>query len=61
MLGRVDKHAVSHVEATHIKAANVGLEFDYVAHALFWGFENALGAWFRGVAIVMRETGTTRW
>src|SRR5215472_2044907 len=58
MLGRVDKHAVSHVEATHIKAANVGLEFDYMAHALFGGFEHALGTWFRGVAIVMCEAGT---
>jgi hypothetical protein len=33
VLGRVDKHMVSHVEATHIETANVGLEFHYVVHA----------------------------
>ena len=35
MLRRVDEHPVAHVEAAHVEAANVGLDFDDVPHTLF--------------------------
>jgi len=58
VLGRVDKHAVSHVEANHVEGANVGLKYHDMTHALFGGLENTFGPRFRRVSIVMRKMST---
>src|SRR3984885_972782 len=55
VLWRVDEDAVAHVEAAHVETANVGLELDHVAHAVFRRSEHAVGTWLRWIGLVVRK------